>query len=400
MKSRRAVILCFNAQPTPRQQNLFRLFREMGWRPAYVTWDRRCVPEQNTTQYKGEYLEVIHLAAPTESARLLFAMPQYWRRIRVVLSQMMREEETPPVIVATHFFHLRFARIFKQGLWLYDASEYFAFDLSRYFGVCAKLVRPALFYLEGRGVSRMRAVLAVDSRRGWFEKHLRRFCRSVRVIPNVPSLADDPPPELARIAGAEYVGRRVICYVGGIMERKGLLAAIDAVDLVRKDIPEILLLLIGPYRSDAGKLDELLSTRQLKDYVRIINQLPYRDMLIRMSGAEIGLALHQQDPLYERVGALNGRKIFTYMQAGLAIIGPKLGDIGRVVQEIECGVLIDAEDPADIAASLRVLLSNSKLRNQMQLNGRRAFEQHYNWETVVRELRPWLVECCKHLPSK
>lgn len=397
MKARRAIILCFNARPTPRQQNLFQLFKEMGWRPAYVTWDRSGVADQGDTQVGESFLEVIRLAAPTESPKLLFVMPKYWHRIKLVLNQLMCTEDTPPVIVATHFFHLRFARIFKKAIWLYDASEYFAFDLSRYFGFCANIVRPALFYLEGLGVRRMRAVLAVDSRGGWFEKHLRRFCSSVRVVPNVPALADDPPPELARLVANEYAGRRVVCYVGGIMERKGLQVALDAIDVIRRDIPDVLLLLIGPYRGNSEKLDELLCMRKLKNHVKIINQLPYSDMLVKISSAEIGLALHQQDPLYERVGALNGRKMFTYMQAGLAIVGPKLGDIGQVVQEIGCGVLVDAQKPADIATSVCTLLSNWKLRNQMKLNSRRAFEQQYNWEMVMQELKPWLLECCSHL---
>ncbi|HVC28082.1 MAG TPA: glycosyltransferase family 4 protein [Gammaproteobacteria bacterium] len=399
MMQRRAVILCFNASPTPRQQNLFRLLRDMGWRPAYVTWERsgaaKTVPRGN-----GDYLAIIRLKAPTESARLLFAMPRYWRELSVVIRRVTREEDAAPIIIATHFFHLPLMRKLPSALWMYDAAEYFAFDMSRYLGSFSIIAYPLLAYLEGLGIRRMRAVLAVDSRGGWFETHLLRFNRAVRVVPNVPALADDPAPESVEKSAAEYAGRRVICYVGGLMERKGLEAALDAIELVRQDMPDILLLLIGPYRDDHSKLRELLNQRGLSDHIKVTGPLSYREMLVKITGTEIGLALHQRDPLYAKVGALNGRKIFTYMQAGLAVIAPKFGDIGRVVQETECGELVNTENPADISLALKNLLLNDELRLRFKRNGRRAFEQRYNWEAVARELKPWLLECCVDLPGR
>lgn len=392
MKSRRAVILCFNADPTPRQQNLFRLFRDMDWRPAYVTWDRGG-EAKIAARDNEEYLAVIRLEAPTESARLLFAMPKYWRELRAVLRRVIQEEDAAPIVVATHFFHLPLARRFAKAFWLYDVAEYYAFDLSRYFGLFANVVRPLLSYLEGLGIRRMGAVLAVDSRDGWFEKYICRFNRAVRIIPNVPALMDDPPPDLVQSVAANYVGRRVICYVGGIMERKGLQAALRAIDIIRRDVPAILLLLIGSYRGGDEELADILNGWQLSKHVKIIGQLSYRDMLAEISGAEIGLALHQQDPLYERVGALNGRKIFTYMQASLAIVAPTLGEIGRVVHEVNCGILVDTSSTEDIVAAIQKLFSDRQLRFQLKVNGRRAFEQFYNWEAVAKDLQPWLREC-------
>ncbi|MHB1544401.1 MAG: glycosyltransferase family 4 protein [Gammaproteobacteria bacterium] len=398
MKPRRAVILCFYGDPTPRQQNLFRLFREIGCEPAYVTWDRSC-GRPPSGRSREEDLAVIRLAAPTESARLLFVLPEYWRKLGSALHRVIQEDSQAPIIVATHFCHLPLARRFPRATWLYDAAEYYAYDLSRYFGWLANLIQPLFVYLEGRGMRRMGAVLAVDSRAGWFERQISRYNRSVRVIPNVPALADDPPTEWVQRAATRYGDRRVICYVGGIMERKGLQAALRTVEIIRKDIPNILLLLIGAYRGGHDALAGIVRDGQLSEHVSIIDQRPYREMLAEISRAEVGLALHQRDALYEKVGAMNGRKIFTYMQAGLAVVAPQFGDLGRVVREVNCGILVNTDSTDDIVAAICKLLSDRPLQIHLKSNGRRAFEQFYNWEVVARDLKPWLRERTQPSPS-
>ncbi|HVA55834.1 MAG TPA: glycosyltransferase [Gammaproteobacteria bacterium] len=337
---------------------------------------------------------MIRLAAPTESARLLFAMPQYWNRVAAVLSEVVTEEEIPPVIVATHFFHLRLARRFSTAVWLYDAAEYFSLSLSAYFGTLSLLVRPFLYGMEGLGIRRMRAVLGVDSRLGWFERYLRRFNKRVKIVPNVPSREDDPTSEQVACFATEYAGRPVICYVGGIMERKGLEVTFAALKLLKRKVPDFLLLLIGTFVGESSQLEEELRTNEMEECVSVVNSLPYKDMIKRITAADVGLALYQRHPLYERVGKLNARKIFAYMQAGLCIIAPRFGEIGQAVPETDCGFLVDADNPADIAVALERLLLDDNLRARLKTNSRRAFEERYNWEAVARELKPWLLECC------
>ena len=51
-----------------------------------------------------------------------------------------------------------------------------------------------------------------------------------------------------------------------------------------------------------------------------------------------------------------------------------------VVQQEHCGVLVDSTDPEAVAQGILYLLEHPKEARRMGQNGRRAFEDKYNWE--------------------
>ncbi len=396
LSERRVIILCFNHSPSPRQWNTFRLFEEVGQRPGFVVWDRS--PDSLVLQDPKSILATIHLRAPTESPRLLLVMPRYWLALSRLIREEIRSEAQPPILVATHLFQLPLVWRFTRASWFYDSAEYYAWDVSRYFGPLGALAWPILRWLEGLALRPMRGIFAVDSRGGWFESQLRRFNVSVRVVPNLPALADDGPWK-SRIEPETKSERRVICYVGGLLERKGIGVALRALALLKPVFPNLTLLLVGPGWTPA--LAECVDELGLTDQVEISPPLPYREMVARIAGAEIGLALHQpESPLYKKVGALNGRKIFTYMQTGMAIVAPCFGEIGRAVVETGCGVLVDTKNPEAVAQVLRELLFDPDRLGRLRHHARRAFEDEYNWERAAREIQPWLEHCLKEQPGE
>ena len=56
------------------------------------------------------------------------------------------------------------------------------------------------------------------------------------------------------------------------------------------------------------------------------------------------------------------------------------------VRDGETGLLVDPYDPKDVAAALTKLLDDDALRRRLGLAGRRAVEEFYNWDRVVRDL--------------
>ena len=392
LTGRRIIMLCFNSEPSPRLWNLYRLFRGMGGSVRFVTWQR--VPNDGGRDPPDPGRTVVRLQAPVESWRLIMSMPCYWRKVRGILRELLAEGgQQQTVIVATHIFHLPLALRFRNVVWLYDSGEYYAWDLARYFGLLARVVYPFLYRVEGRILVRMRGIMAIDSKEGWFERQLLRFNPSVKVVPNLPAMADDVSPSSKSQFAMPYAGRRVICYVGGLLERKGLGIALQAVEILSRDIPDLLLLLIGSDRNRTP-VAEQVAERGLEGHVQVFGAMPYRELLEQISMAEVGLALHQRDPLYEKVGAFNGRKVFTYMQAGLAVIAPAFGEMGTIVTEVGCGIRVDTENPIVVADGIRELLRDPDRLVRMRRNGRLAFETQYHWERAVETLEPWLAQCC------
>ncbi len=86
------------------------------------------------------------------------------------------------------------------------------------------------------------------------------------------------------------------------------------------------------------------------------------------------------------VGSLPNR-LFEYMAAGLAVIAPKYAvEIKAIVEKEGCGLLVDFEDPEDVARAIVFLGEHIDQCQEMGDRGRNAFESQYNWENEVRPL--------------
>ncbi len=82
----------------------------------------------------------------------------------------------------------------------------------------------------------------------------------------------------------------------------------------------------------------------------------------------------------------NTRKIYTYMASGLPVIVPNFGEIGKIVKEEKCGILVDTCDPKQIACAIIYLLKHPKAAEIMGQQGKRAIEEKYNWKMEEKKL--------------
>ncbi|MDD5419887.1 MAG: glycosyltransferase, partial [Methanomicrobiaceae archaeon] len=91
----------------------------------------------------------------------------------------------------------------------------------------------------------------------------------------------------------------------------------------------------------------------------------------------IGLLLFRPDYYNIYIGLPN--KLFDYMLLGLPIIATDLPEIGRIIREADCGILVDPADAAGIAEAIAYLAERPDEAVRMGANGRRAVEERYNW---------------------
>ncbi|MGV1098822.1 glycosyltransferase [Thiovibrio sp. JS02] len=343
-----------------------------------LAWDRSVRGEACNTglPFVAEW-RTVHLPAPTWSARLIFVLPALYR----LLCREIGTLSDVSMIVVTHFFLLPLLlRIHHRVVKIYDAAEMYSFDVSLYFGHFSVIARPFLYLLEGVALLSVDGITTVDSRRGWLVRHYRRWCRNAQAIWNVPAVSDAPDLERATTFATEFRDRQVIAFVGGLMREKGLRVALEATALVRKTNPQVLLLLIGPLKDDPVEIEKMIRCLTLQDIVINIGPKPYDVMMSYLAICTVGLALHQKGRIYSRVSGGNGRKFFTYMQAGLPIVGPNFGEVGIAVKSAGCGVLVDTESPEAVAAAVTALLDDPSKAKELGEAGRRKIDEVWNWE--------------------
>jgi glycosyltransferase involved in cell wall biosynthesis len=103
----------------------------------------------------------------------------------------------------------------------------------------------------------------------------------------------------------------------------------------------------------------------------------YDAALSMLGRCRIGVVLLQPERGNDFTGQPN--KLFEFMGAGLAIIVSDFPEIGRVVREHDCGILVDPRDPHAIASALNAALAQPGRCRAQGLAGARAVAERYNW---------------------
>jgi len=85
-----------------------------------------------------------------------------------------------------------------------------------------------------------------------------------------------------------------------------------------------------------------------------------------------------------RMGAGTKLKVLEAMAMGIPVVSTSLGIEGISVTPGQ-DVLV-ADDPADFAAKVVMLMNDERLRSQMAARGRALMEQRYDWQNIVPEL--------------
>lgn len=177
-----------------------------------------------------------------------------------------------------------------------------------------------------------------------------------------------------------YRGRsNNVAYVGGITRNRGVLENINAFDHIKHI--DARFLLAGIF------MDEGLE-RQCND-LDSWKHVDYRGFLSRegvwnlLNNARVGLVVLRPLPNY--VDALP-IKLFEYMAAGIPVIASDFPLWRKIVDQSDCGLLVDPLKPEEIATAIDWLLDNPERAERMGENGKRAAQILYNWAQEEKKL--------------
>jgi glycosyltransferase involved in cell wall biosynthesis len=177
-----------------------------------------------------------------------------------------------------------------------------------------------------------------------------------------------------------YEKFNTVIYDGRIAEEKGLDTMLHVADLVRQEVPQFKLLLIGDFvaRGVRAEFAERLAELGLETTVEITGWIPYYDVPKYINLGKVGLSLLEDWCLSYLI--TEPYKVFEMMACAKPVIASKTNLAGRLaITESGGGVLVDQSDVGRIADSLIHLLSNDNEREQMGLRAREYIEKHRNW---------------------
>ncbi len=125
--------------------------------------------------------------------------------------------------------------------------------------------------------------------------------------------------------------------------------------------------------------DELVST--LGDHVEVSGAYKAAELPKLYEKIDISLLL-QGGRLFPNV---TPTKLFESMARGVPVIANAIGNMGDIVSEGNCGLVVDETDPESICDGIERLGSDAELRRQMSENGMRLVREKYSWEAIRKD---------------
>jgi phosphatidylinositol alpha-1,6-mannosyltransferase len=157
---------------------------------------------------------------------------------------------------------------------------------------------------------------------------------------------------------------------------------IKALQSLKDEYPQIAYLIVGdgPERTN---LEKEVQLRKLNDQVHFLGLFPYEDVLEIYQQADLFI-LTSRMIVDEKITGIEGFGI-VFLEAnacGLPVIGSRVGGIPDAVKDGETGLLVDPENPAEIAAAIKTLMLDENLRKKLGQNGIQWAREH-DWSKIV-----------------
>jgi glycosyltransferase involved in cell wall biosynthesis len=170
--------------------------------------------------------------------------------------------------------------------------------------------------------------------------------------------------------------RPYIVVVGGLTRRKGGDLVLRTAEVLQQELPELRILVAGAGEAEFYRAAAALPNVALLGFV----ETPQLVSLLRGAFAMLFLSR------YEGFGI----PAVEAMAAGTPVITSRFGALPEVVGD--AGLLVDAENPAEVAASIKDLLADDTGRRDLIARGR-ARAEGYRWgacvERLLAVLREW-----------
>ena len=316
----------------------------------------------------------VRLIPVDRHASLRLAYPRFWRRARLVMSDLGAD--------AYHAHDLdtlwpaaRAAAKCGAAL-IYDSHELWT-EQSAVAG------RPAirLFWarLESRLIKRVDAVIAVSASIGRALETEHNLGKSVAVVRNMPPFR--PPVDSNRIRSELDLDRScpVVLYQGGFLTDNGLAEQIEAMRSVQSGV--LVLLGGGPMEQ---ALRQQVRDAALMERVYFLPRVPFHDLHEYTCSADIGLCLIKPSGRSFELSMPN--KLFEYFMAGLPVLGSQGTEIRAIIEATGAGeVVADVSDPVAVGCAIERLLDDEPRRCSYGQAALLAAKQ-YNWDLEAPRL--------------
>jgi len=189
-------------------------------------------------------------------------------------------------------------------------------------------------------------------------------------------------------------GRHVVLTFGLLSPNKGIEHALHALPQVINEFPDLVYIVLGATHpklvSEHGEsyrrsLERLAADLGIGKHVIFYNRFVEHHELVEFIAAAdvyVNPADHEGLPV----------TILEAMALGRPVVATAVGGVPSVVRSEETGILVEPQQPAELAAAIRGLLDDPSYARELAARGRRLVEEEYGLEPMVRTFEELYVE--------
>lgn len=174
------------------------------------------------------------------------------------------------------------------------------------------------------------------------------------------------PKDEKLLAKHNLVNKKVILTVGRLVERKGVDKTILALPKIIQKIPDIHYLVVGTGEF-SETLKKLVAEQNLTNFVTFAGRVSEGDLLKYYQSCDLFIMPNRELADHDTEGF--GLVFLEANACKKPVIGGKAGGAVEAVKDGETGILVDGNNPDEIAAAVISLLNNPDLMSNMAQTG-------------------------------
>jgi len=193
-----------------------------------------------------------------------------------------------------------------------------------------------------------------------------------------------------KLLGRSRDGDRVILTVGRLVPRKGYDMVIRALVRVRRSIPNVTYLIIGdgPYQTE---LEKLALEMGVRDRVHFAGRVAGRELAEVYALCDV-YAMPSRDRSEDCDVEGFGLVFLEANACGKPVVGGRSGGIPEAVADGVTGLLVNPEDPTELADAIARILSDRELAERLGQQGRARIVRDFSWRRITRRVGAVLEE--------
>jgi len=364
--------------PDPRVYHEARTLVNNGYEVRIIAWDREATLPKNAT-IDGIKIERIHVKSiyGRGTGQLFFVMA-FW--IQVFIRAMQKDFD----IIHCHDFNtlpigLLIGKLRRKKI-IFDAHESYCEMLEA--NVSSKL-KKIMYAVEGVLIKHIDLLITVGEILE--TEYKRRGANTTCVVGNWKSLSEyciKPEEIISARKQMNISDRLVVTYIGYLINGRGIFQFIDAVKMNNS-----IFAIIGGKGELAPAIEKQVKNVENILYLGFVNpdRIPFYTALsdviyYGLEGKEIN----------DRYSAPN--KLFEALATGKAIITGNYGEIAKIVQQENCGLVVNSITAENINNASSTISQNGTL-SRFQSNAKAAAMKKYNWANAEKTL----LSCYKNL---